>query len=126
MLLRPPRYTRTDTLFPDPTLFRSDQAMRPAVPDGPTQRGCQSAAAGAIRDEAAPHQGAPSPLRSADAARQAAAPLTYPPAHAARHLFRGDHTAVSDAHTRHRPLRHFGQRCDAAVGHFLQAAVSAL
>src|SRR3546814_20154256 len=57
--------------------------MRQAVPDGPTQRGCQSAFAGAIRDEAAPRQGAPSPVRSADAARQAAAPLTYPPAHAA-------------------------------------------
>src|SRR3546814_13502089 len=30
MLLRPPRYTRTDTLFPYPTLFRS-QALLPQV-----------------------------------------------------------------------------------------------
>src|SRR3546814_13058285 len=28
MIRRPPRSTRTDTLFPDTTLFRSEQAMR--------------------------------------------------------------------------------------------------
>src|SRR3546814_6200494 len=30
MLRRPPRSTRTDTLFPYPTLFRSQQELRPA------------------------------------------------------------------------------------------------
>src|SRR3546814_2712036 len=33
MIRRPPRSTRTDTLFPDTTLFRSDQgALRPVEP----------------------------------------------------------------------------------------------
>src|SRR3546814_1162081 len=31
MIRRPPRSTRTDTLFPDTTLFRSDHGDRPAV-----------------------------------------------------------------------------------------------
>src|SRR3546814_20962712 len=45
MLRRPPRSTRTDTLFPDTTLFRSDgkglpvrQAVRPSF-----RRGCRPA-----------------------------------------------------------------------------------
>src|SRR3546814_15931300 len=31
MLRRPPRSTRTDTLFPDPTLFRSNEAVAIAM-----------------------------------------------------------------------------------------------
>src|SRR3546814_3045271 len=31
MILRPPRSTRTDTLFPDPTLFRSGFALADAI-----------------------------------------------------------------------------------------------
>src|SRR3546814_11980959 len=32
MILRPPRSTRTDTLFPYPTLFRSVSSARPFLP----------------------------------------------------------------------------------------------
>src|SRR3546814_20119811 len=32
MIQRPPRFTRTDTLFPDQTLFRSGRAYRPVPP----------------------------------------------------------------------------------------------
>src|SRR3546814_17878724 len=35
MIRRPPRYTRTDTLFPDTTLFRSCSPRRQRAP-GPT------------------------------------------------------------------------------------------
>src|SRR3546814_12640366 len=31
MIRRPPRSTRTDTLFPYPTLFRSKEKLRPAL-----------------------------------------------------------------------------------------------
>src|SRR3546814_5623497 len=34
MIRRPPRSTRTDTLFPDPTLFRSVLPSPPRAPDG--------------------------------------------------------------------------------------------
>src|SRR3546814_1307262 len=34
MIRRPPRSTRTDTLFPYTTLFRSDQRRRHGAPDG--------------------------------------------------------------------------------------------
>src|SRR3546814_14756728 len=36
MILRPPRYTRTDTLLPDATLFRSKRAIcfSPKIEDG--------------------------------------------------------------------------------------------
>src|SRR3546814_1478443 len=34
MIRRPPRSTRTDTLFPDTTLFRSGSAPRSACPEG--------------------------------------------------------------------------------------------
>src|SRR3546814_13734627 len=37
MIRRPPRSTRTDTRFPDPTLFRSDQAAM-AWQRGPDER----------------------------------------------------------------------------------------
>src|SRR3546814_4861277 len=47
MIRRPPRSTRTDTLFPYTTLFRSDGAVGPAGPDDPAHdcavqanRGC--------------------------------------------------------------------------------------
>src|SRR3546814_3470586 len=36
MIRRPPRSTRTDTLFPYPTLFRSDQSAPKPVPSGKT------------------------------------------------------------------------------------------
>src|SRR3546814_2825999 len=34
MILRPPRSTRTDTLFPDTTLFRSGRPVRPTLRPG--------------------------------------------------------------------------------------------
>src|SRR3546814_6244555 len=52
MIRRPPRSTRTDTLFPYTTLFRSGRAHRPgaaARPPGGCSRSCGSAA-GDIRD----------------------------------------------------------------------------
>src|SRR3546814_12912413 len=39
MIRRPPRSTRTDTLFPYTTLFRSDDSEREAIPDNTTNRG---------------------------------------------------------------------------------------
>src|SRR3546814_18848108 len=38
MIRRPPRSTRTDTLFPYTTLFRSSQFRRYVVPEGTVQR----------------------------------------------------------------------------------------
>src|SRR3546814_12164737 len=38
MILRPPRSTLTDTLFPYTTLFRSPDVRRPAHPRGPSGR----------------------------------------------------------------------------------------
>src|SRR3546814_7411378 len=51
MIRRPPRSTRTDTLFPYPTLFRSPQFVSPAL--GPVGRqmfllGCIHAGLGAV------------------------------------------------------------------------------
>src|SRR3546814_1629037 len=50
MILRPPRSTRTDTLFPYTTLFRS---VRPAQDDGPGSRavGCDASAVDRSRSE---------------------------------------------------------------------------
>src|SRR3546814_13890282 len=45
MIRRPPRSTRTDTLFPDTTLFRSSEGLDRQVlvqaPSSPTQQGCE-------------------------------------------------------------------------------------
>src|SRR3546814_17541933 len=38
MIRRPPRSTRTDTLFPDPTLFRSQGDRIAAIGEGPRPR----------------------------------------------------------------------------------------
>src|SRR3546814_12418525 len=43
MIRRPPRSTRTDTLFPYPTLFRSLDAIRAHVGDGVDVRGALAA-----------------------------------------------------------------------------------
>src|SRR3546814_12227433 len=59
MIRRPPRSTRTDTLFPYTTLFRSGPAVRqrtdePALPDGLAhlrawrQRGCRDLSAASL------------------------------------------------------------------------------
>src|SRR3546814_6681159 len=50
MIRRPPRATRTDTLFPYPTLFRSPVANRPQVLLQGGQRGAQLFAAGRLED----------------------------------------------------------------------------
>src|SRR3546814_19059264 len=39
MILRPPRSTRTDTLFPYPTLFRSSRLCRPSAGSGDLEEG---------------------------------------------------------------------------------------
>src|SRR3546814_10592283 len=70
MIRRPPRSTRTDTLFPDTTLFRSDP--------GPS-------------DDLAGH-----PLRQARARHQRTAAVPVPTHHWAAH--RGDHPR-SEEHT---------------------------
>src|SRR3546814_3960008 len=40
MIRRPPRSTRTDTLFPYTTLFRSDRARQPRAGAGREDQGC--------------------------------------------------------------------------------------
>src|SRR3546814_15111891 len=52
MLRRPPRSTRTDTLFPYTTLFRSDPFLRRffGIPDGPQERVRQALGSGVIVD----------------------------------------------------------------------------
>src|SRR3546814_15680033 len=50
MIRRPPRSTRTDTLFPYTTLFRSFEAFQPQILDGLAQR---EPAAEQISDEIA-------------------------------------------------------------------------
>src|SRR3546814_975487 len=42
MLRRPPRSTRTDTLFPSPTLFRSSNGADHAGPDDDNARTCHT------------------------------------------------------------------------------------
>src|SRR3546814_8674361 len=58
MIRRPPRSTRTDTLFPYTTLFRSRQRRLPAY-----RRGAESRAPPAPRHRAAPRGGDVSPSR---------------------------------------------------------------
>src|SRR3546814_6857007 len=53
MIRRPPRSTRTDTLFPYTTLFRSAAATPPA----PGRTGWRTAAAGPERSSTPPHPG---------------------------------------------------------------------
>src|SRR3546814_3157985 len=53
MIRRPPRSTRTDTLFPYTTLFRSILAGLPSVPDG-IARSLQSVEAALSDEESGP------------------------------------------------------------------------
>src|SRR3546814_20076991 len=114
MILRPPRSTRTDTLFPYTTLFRS--AAHPAllgnalspVAAAPARR--QAALLPPRRCRAgAPDRRAAQPRRLYDQGRPAIArDQGYPPrcrracrprpaAHAPRHTRRGDRTSVVEA-----------------------------
>src|SRR3546814_3964470 len=61
MLRRPPRSTRTDTLFPYTTLFRSLESCRPALPN--------QEAAGEVRDRFS--TGVPLPSRRRSKRRNA-------------------------------------------------------
>src|SRR3546814_9429330 len=102
MIRRPPRSTRTETLFPSTTLFRSDQAVhdRSALaaavgaaeqPGFPPQRDAAQGALGGVVGEAdaavleEPGEGGPAPLHIADglgdvvAARQPGAGVAHPP-----------------------------------------------
>src|SRR3546814_5734346 len=65
MIRRPPRSTRTDTLFPYTTLFRSDAharmerlAQRRLVVDPERVRGARVAPAGSVRRVVSPRRGA--------------------------------------------------------------------
>src|SRR3546814_13737705 len=52
MILRPPRSTRTDTLFPYTTLFRSACQLRPAVGEKGVHQGSIRIAGGGMDDQA--------------------------------------------------------------------------
>src|SRR3546814_7404617 len=72
MIRRPPRTTRTDTLFPDTTLFRSGDCRRSALcagwlavsPDGPDDRGALHRYGWSIGPCVRPHALLRLPLRS--------------------------------------------------------------
>src|SRR3546814_14642864 len=53
MIRRPPRSTRTDTLFPYTTLFRSDRLGRPALPPPSRRRLARNYRRGARSDRRA-------------------------------------------------------------------------
>src|SRR3546814_13558677 len=93
MIRRPPRSTRTDTLLPYTTLFRSLAAAVGAAeqPGFPPQRDAAQGALGGVVGEAdaavleEPGEGGPAPLHIADglgdvvAARQPGAGVAHPP-----------------------------------------------
>src|SRR3546814_6167855 len=79
MLRLPPRSTRTVTLFPYPTRFRSPPGQRPASPD----RGPLTHAARPVRPVESRHVHAPA--KHAAAKRAAPARLQEDPAHRAAH-----------------------------------------
>src|SRR3546814_18966224 len=64
MIRRPPRSTRTDTLFPYTTLFRSQRAVPRGAPCGGRHRGWEGRdAADRLRDVCADHDGRPGACR---------------------------------------------------------------
>src|SRR3546814_9941155 len=86
MIRRPPRSTRTDTLFPYTTLFRS--APAPATHRRPTRAGCRPPSAPAAKRPAV----AEVPARPPPAPRARPAPPTAPPA-AGRRARSEEHTS---------------------------------
>src|SRR3546814_4731554 len=57
MIRRPPRSTRTDTLFPYTTLFRSDIVDQPPVDDPPRPRALEIERGGGQAGAAVPDEG---------------------------------------------------------------------
>src|SRR3546814_13930506 len=87
MILQPPRSTRTDTLFPYPTLFRSDMSSMPGMDHG--------SMAGMTMP--APASSAAKPATKAPAKKAKKKPVSAPPAPASHTMddMKGmDHSAM--------------------------------
>src|SRR3546814_7481355 len=87
MIRRPPRSTRTDTLFPYTTLFRSRQDADLRLPGAALRRACGELSADRGRPRARPPAAAPAPLpqQAVRAEHRPRAPAPDPPGRSAEH-----------------------------------------